>query len=125
MQPEQWAVPPPGYKPGQTRAPLYYDIAMPLAIIAVILATLRFYVRACLLKSFGRDDWLLVAAVIFLCWLAGANLWGVILGIGKHEYDLMLGLDPKRAKEVCYSAYLLIFQYLRCFLRLVLVAWWF
>ena len=105
----KWTIPPPGYKPGQTLAPLFYDIAVPLAIIAVILATLRFYVRTRLIKSFGRDDWLLLAAVIFLCCLVSGGLWGVILGMGKHQYDLMLAQNPKKLREVCYSLrYLLI-----------------
>ena len=104
MLPQQWATPPPGYKPGQTRGPLVYDIVLPVAIIAVILATLRFYVRTRLLKSFRKDDWLLFAAVIFLCGLVSGALWGTISGIGKHQYDLWLDKDPKKLQAVCDSS---------------------
>ena len=69
--PPEWDKPPPGYKPGQTRAPLVWNITIPLGIVAVFLASLRLYVRACLVRVVGKDDWLLLAAVIFLCGLVG------------------------------------------------------
>ena len=44
--------------------------------------------RVCLLRVVGKDDWLLVAAVVFMCGLVGSALWGTHLGIGKHQYDV-------------------------------------
>ena len=121
--------PPPGYQPGQTRAPLIWNITIPLAVIAVILACLRFYVRVCLVKVVGKDDWLLLAAVIFLCGLVSSGLWATSLGLGKHYYDLsrVREKDVGKLRPVCYFffyALIFDFQYLgdRCFPGLVFVA---
>lgn len=94
---------PPGYQPGQTRAPLIHDIAAPLAAISVTLACLRFYVRACIVKVVGKDDWLLLAGVIFLWIYVGSTLYRITLGLGKHEYDLIRENDPRKLVPVCYS----------------------
>ena len=94
--------PPTGYKPGQTRAPLIWNISVPLGVVAVILAGLRLYVRACLVRVVGKDDWLLLAAVVFLCGLVGSALWGTSLGIGKHQYDVNQEIDPHKIISVCY-----------------------
>ena len=93
---------PPGYKAGETRAPLIRNIAIPLAALAVFLACLRFYVRIFLVRIVGKDDWILLAAVMSLCGLIGSSLWGVSLGIGKHSYDVFLEGDPRRLIPVCY-----------------------
>lgn len=97
-----WAAKPPsGYEPGQTRAPLVWDISVPLAIVAVTLACLRFYVRICLVKVIGKDDWLLFIAVISLFGLVGSELWGVSLGVGKRQYDVFREKDPRVLIPVC------------------------
>lgn len=116
--------PPLGYKPGQTRAPLIWNIALPLGVAAVTLACLRLYVRICLVRIFGKDDWLLLAAVIFLCGIVGSALWGTSLGIGKHQYDVNREIDTRKFIAVCYfyalTTTLLIFFFLFSFLyRLV------
>ena len=101
----KWSLPPPGYKPGQTRAPLVTDIVVPLAIVAISLACVRFYVRARLVRSFGKDDWLLVAAVFFLCVVVGSSLWGIKEGNGMHFYDqIRQGIDIKSSLPVCSSS---------------------
>ena len=46
-----------------------HNVAVPAGIIAVLLAYPRFYVRACLVRSHGKDDWLLLVAVIFCVFL--------------------------------------------------------
>ena len=101
--------PPQGYKPGQTRAPLILHVTVPLAVVAVFLASLRLYVRAYLVRSFGKDDWLLLAAVMSLCGLISAALWAVSLGLGRHYYDLVQDpeKDPSKIFPVCYSVILL------------------
>lgn len=101
--PPDWDQPPPGYEPGQTRAPLVWDIAVPLGAVAVFLACLRFYVRACLVKAVGKDDWLLLGAVVCLCGLLGGVIWGTSLGLGKHQYDLNREIDPTTIMSVCSS----------------------
>ena len=105
----EWNKPPAGYKPGQTRAPLIWNIAIPLSVVAVFLGCLRFYVRTCLLRMFGKDDWLLLAAVIFLCSLVGGLIWETVLGIGKHQYDLDMETNPGKYKPVCCYPFTLFF----------------
>ena len=96
-------VPPPGYKSGQTRAPLLWNIVLPLTVVAVILACLRLYVRARLVRVVGKDDWLLLAAVICLCFHCGTALWTLRLGLGRHQYDLS-DFDPQKLVPVCYPS---------------------
>ena len=80
---------PAGYKPGQTHAPLISDIATPICAIATSLVLLRLYVRTCLVKVVGKDDWLLLVAVIFLWVFISSSLARIPLGLGKHQYDLV------------------------------------
>ena len=113
MSLESWKLeePPPGYQPGQTKAPLLWNIAVPLSTVAVTFACLRFYVRARLVRVVGKDDWLLLAAVILLCCLIGSSLWGTTLGIGKHQYDVNREMDPLKLLPVRYSfLYALLFS---------------
>ena len=117
-----WDKPPPGYKPGQTRAPLIYNIVVPMAAIAITLACLRLYVRACIVKVVGKDDWLLLAAVVMLSGLVSAALWGVTVGIGLHQYDLIREVDPIKALPVCFPFfYMFIVDSLH--LGLAICAW--
>ena len=102
--------PPPGYKPGQTRGPLVRNIAVPLAVLAVTFACLRFYVRIFLVRVFGKDDWLLLAAVISLCCLVGSELWGISLGVGKHQYEVNREGDPH--KSIPDAIMVMVFYYL-------------
>ena len=97
------AQPPPGYKHGQTRAPLIWEIAVPLNVVAIIMVCLRFYVRARLVKVVGKDDWLLLTAVLFLCGYVGSTLWGVTRGLGRHQYEVFQDFDPRKLLPVCYS----------------------
>lgn len=99
---ETWLQPPPGYKPGQTRAPLIWNVAIPLCAIAIILGSLRLYVRTFLVKVVGRDDWLLLAALIFLCIHLAGSVRLVAIGLGKHQYELDQEIDPLRLQAVCY-----------------------
>ena len=65
--------------------------------------------RVCLVRVVGRDDWLLIAAVVFLCGLVGSALWGTHLGIGKHQYDVNRETDPRKIISVRYSFFTIIF----------------
>ena len=111
--PAEWSKPPPGYKPGQTRAPLIWDIAIPMSVVAVFLGCLRLYVRAFMVKVVGKDDWLLLAAVICLCVLASGVAWEAILGLGKHQYDLIIEqkANTKRLLAVCHSSFYMLLRW--------------
>ena len=101
-----WSEPPPGYKPGQTRAPLVWNIAVPVGAIALFLACLRFYVRACLVRVIGRDDWFLLVAVICFCIVYSGVVWSTLMGMGRHEYDRILEhMDTSGDIPVCWSSW--------------------
>lgn len=107
-----WDKPPPGYKPGQTRAPLAWNVTMPLGVLAILLGCLRLYVRTFIVRVVGKDDWLLLSALIFLCLLLGGIAWETALGIGKHQYDLNQIMNPLAFRAVCYP--LIPFFYTFC-----------
>ncbi|KAL2267870.1 hypothetical protein VTJ83DRAFT_5147 [Remersonia thermophila] len=58
-----------------------------LALATTVLA-LRCYVRAFLLKAFGVDDWLMLAATVFFALYCTASLLGVSHGTGHYVADL-------------------------------------
>lgn len=97
--------PPPGYRPGQTRAPIVLGLTCTLIPFALVLASMRFYVRHRIKNSVGLDDWLLLAAVLILVTTGIMAIWAVTRGLGKHDYDLiMAGEDPHKALLVVCSA---------------------
>lgn len=109
--PQPWEVPkPPGYQPGQSRGYIVTDICTPVAAFAIFLACLRFYVRAYIVKAFGKDDWLLLAAVVLLCGYVCSALWQVALGAGRHLYDLNQGdlIKQKSVRYLVVCTYLVI-----------------
>ena len=79
--------PPPGYAPGQTRFPLLLGFICPLLVLVIVLGVMRFYVRYSL-HSIGLDDKLLFSAIIFFIVHSITGLWGMIRGLGRHDYDL-------------------------------------
>jgi len=74
--------PPKGYAPGQTKVPAIWGITISFCMMATILATLRLYARAKLLRSVGKDDWLLIAALAFVWVLGSLTLGRVTRGLG-------------------------------------------
>jgi len=80
--------PPEGYAPGQTRVPVIWGITISFCMMTTILAALRLYVRVKLLRSVGKDDWLLIAALAFIWVLGSLTIWGCNAGLGRHMYDL-------------------------------------
>ena len=80
-------IPPPGYAPGQTRVPLLLGFTYPFLFLKVILFALRFYARYSL-HSIGKDDWLLLGAVLFSIVHSISGLWAETKGLGRHDYDL-------------------------------------
>ncbi|KAL2220374.1 putative integral membrane protein [Thermoascus aurantiacus ATCC 26904] len=59
-------------------------------VLSWLTVSLRVYVRAGMLKSFGIDDWLMVVShLIFTAYLI-CQLGGVIHGTGRHVWDVKL-----------------------------------
>ena len=98
---------PDGYAPGQTRVPLLWGITFSFGMVATFLAVLRLYVRVRLLHSVGKDDWLLIAALVFSWALGALGVWGIKAGFGRHMYDIVKeGIDPHNffyVSESCTS----------------------
>ena len=103
VQPTPTLVPPPGYAPGQTRAPIILGFIYPLFILPVILGLMRFYVRYSI-HSIGIDDWLLFFAILSSIAHCVTGLWAVSKGLGRHDYDLIReGRNPLDLVPVCTS----------------------
>ena len=70
--------------------------------MATILVALRFYVRVKLLRSVGKDDWLLIAALAFVWGLGAFTLWACSsTGLGRHMYDIVQeGIDLNNSFHV-------------------------
>lgn len=102
MQPK--IPPPPGYAPGQTRVPVVLGFTCSLIPIALILVSMRFYVRHHMLHSVGLDDWFLLAALLMLVTTGVMAVWAITKALGRHDYDIiMAGGDPIKDLEVVCS----------------------
>lgn len=65
-------------------------------VLTWIIMMLRVYTRAYLIKSFGRDDWSMLAALLLFTGYLICQLGGVAYGTGRHDEDLT-ALDRMRA----------------------------
>ncbi|KAH6612945.1 hypothetical protein B0J18DRAFT_71249 [Chaetomium sp. MPI-SDFR-AT-0129] len=76
-------------------------------VLAVTITALRCYVRIRLLKAFGPDDWLMVAAVIFFAFYCAFSLAGVSNGTGYHVDQLSKEAyaEAKKWWYCCYPTY--------------------
>ncbi|KAL1836355.1 hypothetical protein VTJ49DRAFT_5247 [Mycothermus thermophilus] len=89
-----------------------YQLAV-VNITALALATtataLRCYVRACLLKAFGPDDWLMLAASVSFACYCSFSLLGISHGTGHFVADLTTEEESTARKWWwhCYFAYAL------------------
>jgi len=71
--------------------------------LAWLSMTLRTYVRVRMLRSFGLDDWLAVAALALFTTYGGFVFKSIKDGVGQHVYDL----SPNRVLLVTKDFYLL------------------
>ncbi|PSN67569.1 hypothetical protein BS50DRAFT_492995 [Corynespora cassiicola Philippines] len=81
-----------------TNAPALRAQTVPIYVIATILVLVRSYVRLFMLKTFGKDDWtmlfaLLFATATFSCYMAELNL-----GLGRHP-DVVI-MDKARYEQL-------------------------
>lgn len=84
-----------------TRKYQVQDVAIAFFILTWISITLRVWVRAGMLNTFGWDDWTMAATqVVFTVYLT-CQLGGTVYGTGQHLKDL----EPwraERALRVCH-----------------------
>ncbi|KAK4150759.1 hypothetical protein C8A00DRAFT_45904 [Chaetomidium leptoderma] len=80
-------------------------------IAALVLATsvtaLRCFVRIRLLRAFGLDDWLMVAAAASFAFYCSCSLAGITSGTGQHVADLSREANAEARKWwwFCYPSY--------------------
>lgn len=85
--------------PVDNRAPPLCGVTITLLVLTVVSFSMRAYVRACMIKSFGVEDWLMTGAtLIFVCYCA-CVLAGVHYGTGRHFADLSAS-DARLALKV-------------------------
>ncbi|KAK4183492.1 hypothetical protein QBC35DRAFT_97819 [Podospora australis] len=75
--------------------------------LALITAILRGYVRIVLLKAFGGDDWLMMAAMATFAAYCAFSISGVAYGTGQHVYDVPADYYSKAKMWwwCCYLSY--------------------
>ncbi|KAH0427247.1 integral membrane protein [Colletotrichum camelliae] len=72
----------------ENRGPELLGVNVFFVTTAIIATALRCYVRIGLVKAFGRDDWLMVLALVFFICYSSFSIAGVHYGTGRHFKDL-------------------------------------
>lgn len=67
-----------------TNAPVLLTQFGSLFAVASVIVLLRFYVRWFMIKSFGKDDWLILLAYAFAAATFGVYVEQTKVGMGKH-----------------------------------------
>lgn len=78
---------------GDRSAPIW-GVGIAFFVITWVAVGLRIWVRACMIRSFGIDDWTMVGSQLLNTAYLACQLGGLIYGTGKHIEDL----DPSRAE---------------------------
>lgn len=82
------------------RGSLLLGIDITFLVMSVTTVGLRCYVRTFMVKRFGSDDWLMLAATVIFCLYIFSSISGVYYGTGRHRSDLTED-NYARAKQVC------------------------
>lgn len=72
----------------EDRGPQLEGVTITLAVLAVLAFSLRAYVRACMVRAFGWDDWLMAAATVSFILYTSCVLGGIRYGTGRRYADL-------------------------------------
>ncbi|OLN86602.1 hypothetical protein CCHL11_10143 [Colletotrichum chlorophyti] len=89
----------------ENRGPELVAVGVTLVTTAFITTVLRCYVRLCLVKNFGVDDYCMVGATAFFILFVSCALSGVRYGTGRHRKDLSDD-DWERAMMFWWYCYL-------------------
>ncbi|KAH6878469.1 hypothetical protein J4E91_010496 [Alternaria rosae] len=87
------------------RGPELLAVNIAFVTTAVLACCLRIYVRVCMVKAFGRDDWLMVLATLFFISYTTSSCIGIHYGTGHHHHDLPIE-SVQNAKHAWYFCYL-------------------
>lgn len=87
-------------------------------VLSWVTISLRVYVRAGMLKSFGMDDWAMVVTVLLFTVFLSCQLGGVMHGAGRHIWDLK-PQDAEKALRFWYLAEL-FYVLSNCMLKIAL-----
>ncbi|KAL1640916.1 hypothetical protein SLS58_006532 [Diplodia intermedia] len=89
------------------RAPEFFKILVAMIILATTATALRVYVRIKIVKSFGKDDYLMVAALLCFIMFTTCALGGIRYGTGQHMSELTPENSMKALRYwwLCYAAY--------------------
>lgn len=74
--------------PAADLSPPLQAVAITLIVVTVTSFCLRAYVRTCMVRAFGMDDWFMLAAAISYILFATVVLLGVHYGTGRKSTDL-------------------------------------
>ncbi|KAI5778326.1 hypothetical protein EDC01DRAFT_791087 [Geopyxis carbonaria] len=72
------------------RGPMLMWFGIALLAAAVVVVGVRLAARRWIVGAVGRDDWLIVGAVVCLGGYTGTNIAAVGQGMGRHVYDVTL-----------------------------------
>ncbi|KAI9159065.1 hypothetical protein HJFPF1_07072 [Paramyrothecium foliicola] len=89
----------------ENRGPELQAVCYTLVITAFVACVLRCYTRALIVKSFGFDDWCMLAALAFFILFVTCALVGVEHGTGRHWWVLE-DEDRKTAMRYWWYCYL-------------------
>lgn len=68
-------------------------------VIAAIFVSLRFYLRGHLIKVLGREDWMILLALVFSAGISASFILEAHYGLGRHV-AVLTDADIQRAREV-------------------------
>lgn len=91
----------------ENRGPQLLGINILFLTLTSIASILRCYVRARMVKAFGGDDWLMMAAMVTFVFYIACSISGVTYGTGQHHVNL----EPKNIQKAkhnwwfCYLGY--------------------
>lgn len=72
----------------EDRGPQLRGVAIGLLTFAVLSFAQRAFVRTCMVKAFGIDDWLMLGAMIAFVFFVTCVIAGTHFGTGRHMKDL-------------------------------------
>ncbi|KAH8887982.1 hypothetical protein GQ53DRAFT_843762 [Thozetella sp. PMI_491] len=87
----------------ESNTPMILGAAGFMTGLAVIIASVRFYVRQFILKSFGWDDWVMVVATLHTITVLACFIGQVQNGAGHHWYDIGIPDEWEALKHWQYA----------------------
>ncbi|KAL7802365.1 hypothetical protein V8C44DRAFT_353411 [Trichoderma aethiopicum] len=90
----------------ENRGPQLLAVILTLLVFAFTATLLRCYVRIKLVKAFGLDDYLMVAALVSFILFCAVAIMGIHYGTGRHYWDIEQQQDIQEALKYWYFCYI-------------------